>query len=73
MRLKLEDLPKDFIEEYKLRDKVSKDRYVYVEIFKGMYGLPQAVILAQELLEKVEATGTRGHKQVGGTAYGTIP
>ena len=40
MRLKLEDLPKDFIEEYKLRDKVIKDGYVYVKIRKGMYGLP---------------------------------
>ena len=73
MRLKLEDLSEEFIEEHKLRDKVTKDRYVYVEIFKGMYGLPQAGILAQELLEKVEATGTRGHKQVGGTADCTIP
>ena len=41
MRLKLEDLPKDFIDEYKLRDKVTKDGYVYVKICKGMYGLPQ--------------------------------
>ena len=37
---KLEDLPENFIEEYKLRDKVTKDGHVYVEIRKGMYGLP---------------------------------
>ena len=52
MRLKLEDLPKDFIEEYNFRDKVTKDEYIYVEICKGMYKLPQAGILVQELLEK---------------------
>ena len=42
MRLKFDDLPKDFIEECKLREKVTKDEYVYVEICKGVYGLPQA-------------------------------
>ena len=39
MRIKLEDLPEEFIEEYNLRDKVTKDGYVYVKIRKGMYGL----------------------------------
>ena len=34
MRLKSEDLPEDFIEEYKLRDKVTKDGYVYVKVRK---------------------------------------
>ena len=52
MQLKLEYLPKDFIEEYNLlRDKVTKDGYVYAKIRKGMYGLLQVGILAQELLE----------------------
>ena len=51
MRLKLEDLPKDSIDKYKIRDKVTKDGYIYVKIHKGMYGLPQSGILAQELLE----------------------
>jgi hypothetical protein len=35
-----------------LHKKVTEEGYVYVEIQKGMYGLPQAGILAQELLEK---------------------
>ena len=52
MRLKLSKLPPDFIEEYKLNNKATKDGYVYLEIRGGMYGLPQAGILAQELLEK---------------------
>ena len=29
------------------------DGYIYVEIRKGMYGLPQAGLLAQELPEKM--------------------
>ena len=52
MRLKLSKLPPDFVEEYNLKDKTTKDGYVYLEIRGGMYGLPQAGILAQELFEK---------------------
>ena len=40
------------IEHYKLKDIATKDSMVYVEIQRGMYGLPQAGLLAQELLEK---------------------
>jgi hypothetical protein len=42
MRLKLSELPPDFIEEYKLNNKATKDGYVYLEIRGGIYGLPQA-------------------------------
>ncbi len=52
MRLKLTDMPEDVIEHYKLRDVATPDGYVYCEIRKGMYGLPQAGIIAQELLAK---------------------
>ena len=52
VQIKLEDIPEEIIREYNLHEKVTKNRYVYVEIQKGMYGLPQAGILAQELLEK---------------------
>ena len=52
MRLKLSDLPEDFAQHYNLADKVTKDGYVYIEVRKGMYGLPQAGLLAQQLLEK---------------------
>jgi hypothetical protein len=31
---------------------VTQDRYIYCEITQGMYGLPQAGIIVQELLEK---------------------
>jgi hypothetical protein len=52
MRLKFADMPDDVIEHYKLRDVATPDGYVYCEIRKGMYGLPQAGIIAQELLAK---------------------
>ena len=51
MRLKMEDIPENVIEKYELKSK-EEDCQVYVEIRKGMYGLPQAGILAQKLLEK---------------------
>ena len=60
MKLKLAELPEDFVSEYKLQDKVTKDEYVYLEIFKRMYGLPAAGILAQRLLGKrLNAKGYR--------------
>jgi len=52
VRLKLPDVPDDMIEEYQLANNVTKDGFVYVEIRKGVYGLPQAGLSAQELLEK---------------------
>jgi hypothetical protein len=52
MCLKLADIPEEIIEEYKLREIVTDDSYVYCEIRKGMYSLPQAGLIAQELLEQ---------------------
>jgi hypothetical protein len=52
MRLKLSDMPDDVIAHYKLRDIATPDGYVYCKIRQGMYGLPQAGIIAQELLAK---------------------
>ena len=40
MCLKLSDIPEDIIEQYKLRDIVTPEGYVYLEIMKGVYGLP---------------------------------
>ena len=53
IRLKLSDLPTDFIQHYKLTSKTTTDLYVYIKIYKGMYGLPQSGILAQKLLEQL--------------------
>ena len=50
--LKLDQIPADIIKEYTLEAKVRRDGYVYIEARKGMYGLPQAGLLAHQLLEK---------------------
>ena len=52
MRLKVYNLPEDIIDQYGLKEKTTSEEYIYVEIRKGMYGLPQAGLLAQELLEQ---------------------
>jgi hypothetical protein len=44
-------IPADIIAHYNLNKKVLGG-YVYMEIRKGMYGLPQAGILANKLLNK---------------------
>ena len=63
MRLKIAELPQDFIDEYKLHDKTAKYGYVYLEIQKGVYGLPQAGILTQKILEKL--LNVKGYRQRG--------
>ena len=50
--MKLNNFPEDVIEQYKLRKKVSKDKYVHVEVRRGMYMLPQAGLFVRELLEE---------------------
>ena len=52
MRLKLADLSDNIMEQFNLRDRVTKDGFVYLEIRQVMYRLPQARILAQQQLEK---------------------
>ena len=52
MQIKITDIPEEIIEHYKLHEIVMEDGYVYCEIRKGMYGLPQAGIIAQELLQE---------------------
>ena len=49
--MKLYDFPESVISHYNLGEKSTPDRYVYVAIKRGMYGLPQSGILAQALLE----------------------
>eukprot|EP00804_Cyclotella_cryptica_P016746 CCRYP_002051-RA/>CCRYP_002051-RA protein AED:0.35 eAED:0.35 QI:0/0/0/0.66/1/1/3/0/318 len=51
MRLKLADISATIIDLYHLRD-IAQDGYIFVRIQKGMYGLPQAGIIAQRLLEQ---------------------
>ena len=50
MRFRLETIPMEIRLQYEL-DKIAVNGWVYVEIRKGMYGLPQAGMLANKLLK----------------------
>ena len=52
MQLKLSNLPDDVIRHYKLANIATKDGHIYTEIRRGMYGIPAARILAQQLQKK---------------------
>ena len=50
MKIPIKIIPQDIIDRYNLMDKVYNE-YVYVEIRKGMYGLPQAGKIANDELQ----------------------
>jgi hypothetical protein len=52
MHMKISDLLPDFVKAYNLINLATNNGTIYIKIQKGMYGLPQAGILAQNLLEK---------------------
>ena len=67
MQIKITDMPEEVIEHYKLREIVTEDGYVYCEIQKGMYGLPQAGIIAQKLhQERLAKVGYHQRKIIPG-------
>jgi hypothetical protein len=51
MVINLSSLPQETIEKYDFIE-LSHDGKVYIEIQKGMYGLPHAGILSNELLQR---------------------
>jgi hypothetical protein len=67
IRIKLSHIPNEVIEEYKLREKATKNGSIYIRAKRGMYGLPQAGLLANKLLEKrLNKHGYRQSKLVPG-------
>ena len=50
MRIKVEIIPQEIMEQYEL-EKLACGGWVYIEIQKGMYGLPQAGKLANDKLK----------------------
>jgi hypothetical protein len=50
--MKLELFPNDIIKEYNLHNKVNARGDVHCKVRQGMYGLPQAGVIAQELLKE---------------------
>ncbi len=49
VRVKINDIPAEFIDKYSLADK-ARDGWIYFEIQQGCYSLPQSGILANNLL-----------------------
>jgi hypothetical protein len=50
--MKLSDIPEEIIKEYKLLDLIKPDHFVYIMIVLGMYGLPHAGLIANQLRKK---------------------
>ena len=53
VKMCLANIPDKVVKEYKLHEnaKITANIFTYVEIKKVLYGLPQASILAQQLLQ----------------------
>jgi hypothetical protein len=70
MVINVASLPQETIEKYNLNE-LAQDGKVYIEIQKGMYGLPQAGILANQLLQRnLAKDGYRPKPTL--TAYGPM-
>jgi hypothetical protein len=52
IRLNIRNIPKEIILEYKIKDIVDSDGSIDLAAVQGMYGLPRAGLIANELLEK---------------------
>jgi hypothetical protein len=59
--IKISNIPEEIINEYNLRDKITGSGHVHIETNKGMYGLPQAGLIANELLKK--RSNEHGYRQ----------
>jgi len=51
-KMKIDLFPEDIIEEYNWRSKVDDKGFAHCKVRRGMYGLPQAGLLAQKQLIK---------------------
>ncbi len=61
MHIRLDNILEEIIAQYALQNKVDGNDNIYIEVGKGMFGLPQARILAQKLLE--DCLNKHGHLQ----------
>jgi hypothetical protein len=53
IQIMLSDIPDEVINEYKLREKATKNSSIYIRAKHSIYGLPQAGLLANELVKKI--------------------
>ena len=51
MKINIAQIPDEIISEYNLKENVHINGSVYIEIQKGMYGLPQDSMLANILVK----------------------
>ena len=49
---KISEIPEEIIKEYHLRNKATEAGHVYIETIKGINGLPQAGLIANQKLKK---------------------
>jgi hypothetical protein len=49
-KIKLSDIPEEVTTEYNLNQYATQDGWIYIEVKRGMYGLPQAGSLGHDLL-----------------------
>jgi hypothetical protein len=74
-RVKLSDVPNEIINEYKLHEKVTPDRWIYIKCVKTVPGLNQSGSLSHDALEarlNKEATSrARLFQHCGNTRQGT--
>ena len=54
MKIKFDSIPQEIINKYNLKE-LEYNGFIYLEVRKGMYGLKQAGVLANENLEKLLA------------------
>jgi hypothetical protein len=52
IRINIRNIPDEIIKEYNLRSKATTEGAIYIVANRGMYGLPQSGLLANELLEQ---------------------
>jgi hypothetical protein len=52
IKINISNIPEEIIDKYNLQEKATDTGHVYIKANKGMYGLPQAGLIANKLLEK---------------------
>ena len=62
MKINSKYFPPDIRHRYEIEKLIAVDRYVYIKIIKGMYGLNKAAIISTRLLSSALHNWTLGKK-----------